>query len=251
MKKTLCTFFLTLVFCLGICSCKKDEKKSGQNPSQASAESVGVVSNYTEPTQKDGQPEEFKEGYSVTPHTYLHGKISLTHPEISGLKDSSLQEECNRILSHSILDRVEYYHPNDSLSAEFRVTYATEEIVSILTTGQISPDGAARPYYFYQSLNIDLVHGKIIRLNDIADIDEYASNFADDWVLSTPIDRRDRAAQELCSLTYTERFKLLEECDVQEGELYSPGYSYIENGKIYMLLPVSHALGDYALCVMP
>ena len=123
----------------------------------------------------------------------------------------------------------------------------TPDTLSILMNGNICEQGAAHPYSFKYTYNIDLNTGESIRLADHVDVDRLAENLfagtgyyveesAADYfrerleaIYGTP----DSLARSLAGYDYTE-----------DGS--APyGYSYLENGKVWICMEVPHALGDY------
>jgi len=238
----LCTFF-------SACGSDDNELSQGADYSfQTETDPTENLSQTHSEQQVEQEKQSFDAGYSITLHTYTDGHIRLKFPALSGLENTELEKECNRILKDSLLDRKQYYTTRDTLETDAEVVTSTDSFISILTTGQIVPDSSATPYFFFQTLNIDLEKGNIVRLCDKFSANQLAIDFTKQWVLSTPNGRTEEAAEYLDSLSHKELAALFSKCDVASGEIYAEGYSFVRDGQTYVYLPINHVLGDYALC---
>ena len=250
-------FFICLISlcakCTFLCGCgsKKDAQISNAD-SLMQTEEDNLTSQLPQVDSAVGNIEQdtqnINDKISITRYTYSEGKISLNFPVISGFENEQLENECNNILKNSLLERKQHHSARDVLTADFEITASTDEFLSILTTIQIIPDGAATPYYLFQSLNVDLANGKIVRLCDNYSANQLAIDFSAQWVLSTPNGRTADAAEALTTLSHKELAAKFSKCDVKPGEIYAEGCSFVRDDQTYVYIPINHALGDYALC---
>lgn len=109
-----------------------------------------------------------------------HG-VSITYPQIEGLGDARMQEKWNDIIRSTEERAMDGWlsggeSQDDSYEVSYVVKTMTPDTLSILMNGNICEQGAAHPYSFKYTYNIDLNTGESIRLADHVDVDRLAEN---------------------------------------------------------------------------
>ena len=123
----------------------------------------------------------------------------------------------------------------------------TPDTLSILMNGNICEQGAVHPYSFKYTYNIDLNTGESIRLADHVDVDRLAENLFAGTGYYVEESAADYFRERLEAIygTPDSLARSLAGYDYAEDGSAPYGYSYLENGKVWICMEVPHALGDY------
>lgn len=197
-------------------------------------------------------------------HTYATGKISVEYPVISNLSQASVQEKVNKLLNENALEFIKAYgvdESKDTLTVKCKVVSADRRRITAVYTGIYTADGGAYPLNLFYTNTIDTALGEVMGLTDYADPYTLAG-----YVLSGDCQFADADSaleKELMKLkndtdieAYTEMFRRADfpwkepkNGSAASGDTvkFPEVFSYEDQGTIYVSLPVSHALGDYAL----
>ena len=190
--------------------------------------------------------------YKVVDAKLEQDGVSITYPQIEGLGDARMQEKWNNII-HSTEERAMegWLSGGESLDDSYEVSYVvktmTPDALSILMNGNICEQGAAHPYSFKYTYNIDLNTGESIRLADHVDVDRLAENLFAGTGYYVEESAADYFRERLEAIygTPDSLARSLAGYDYAEDGSAPYGYSYLENGKVWICMEVPHALGDY------
>lgn len=211
-------------------------------------------------SESQGSAKDAAKNVASSIHTYKDGKVSIEYPVISNLNDSAVQEKVNKLLEAHAKEFVGAYavdSSKDTLTVKCKVVSADRKRVTAVYTGTYQADGAAYPTNLFYTNTIDTAFGKDMGLTDYADPYTLAG-----YVLSSDCKfyrAEANVEKELLSLKnqttidqYTSMFRNSDfpykgSADGNSAVKFPEVFSYEEQGTIYVAIPVSHALGDYAL----
>lgn len=176
------------------------------------------------------------------------------YPIISGWSLEDKMDEWNDYFLRTAISDIEGSGKNDEISYCVTVMEQTHDILSMKWSGYYFYEDAPHPNNWERTLTIDMITGKQLLLNDIADVNEIAS-----ILLSgegyTLIGCDDATMQDVWDYNfYGEIPKQEELAEVlshfdgpysEYGESTCFGSSYIQDGKIVLNMMVPHAIGDY------
>lgn len=173
--------------------------------------------------------------------------IRISCPQIEGLGDGRIQEKWNRIM----LENEEMTMQNWAGGGAYEVTYTvktqTADLLSILMDGSMYDEEGAHPYSFKYTYNIDLNTGNSIRLADHVDVEKVAENmfagtgyYVEETLAPYFVERLESIYESPDALA-----RSLEGYDYSEDGSAPYGYSYLEDGKVWICMEVPHDLGDY------
>lgn len=190
--------------------------------------------------------------YKVVEAKLEQDGVSITYPQIEGLGDARMQEKWNDIIRSTEERAMEGWlsggeSQDDSYEVSYVVKTMTPDTLSILMNGNICEQGAAHPYSFKYTYNIDLNTGESIRLADHVDVDRLAENLFAGTGYYVEESAADYFRERLEAIygTPDSLARSLAGYDYAEDGSAPYGYSYLENGKVWICMEVPHALGDY------
>ena len=190
--------------------------------------------------------------YKVVDAKLERDGVSITYPQIEGLGDARMQEKWNDIIRSTEEWAMEGWlsggeSQDDSYEVSYVVKTMTPDTLSILMNGNICEQGAAHPYSFKYTYNIDLNTGESIRLADHVDVDRLAENLFAGTGYYVEESAADYFRERLEAIygTPDSLARSLAGYDYAEDGSAPYGYSYLENGKVWICMEVPHALGDY------
>jgi len=136
-----------------------------------------------------------------------------------------------------------------TLNVSYEVATQTEKLLSIVIRGDCYYEGAAHPYRFIKTVNINVETGESIRLNQYEDADALmqilwsGTGFS---VLSDSITKQDLATYLEQSVAADFAIEMFDyDYDSSNPALLPAGYSYQKDGKTVLVMTVIHAMGDY------
>lgn len=190
--------------------------------------------------------------YKVVDAKLEQDGVSITYPQIEGLGDARMQEKWNDIIRSTEERAMEGWlsggeSQDDSYEVSYVVKTMTPDTLSILMNGNICEQGAVHPYSFKYTYNIDLNTGESIRLADHVDVDRLAENLFAGTGYYVEESAADYFRERLEAIygTPDSLARSLAGYDYAEDGSAPYGYSYLENGKVWICMEVPHALGDY------
>ncbi len=185
--------------------------------------------------------------YRVTEMLLEEGNMRISCPQIKDLGNDEIQGKWNRIFLGTEERAMDEWDGNGIYEVKYTVKTMNADMLSILMDGYVSAEGAAHPYTFKYTYNIDLNTGESIRLADHVDVDQVAENMFDgagyyvDEALAPYLKERLESIYESPEALA----RSLEGYDYAEDGSAPYGYSYIKDGKVWICMEVPHALGDY------
>ena len=190
--------------------------------------------------------------YKVVDAKLEQDGVSITYPQIEGLGDARMQEKWNDIIRSTEERAMEGWlsegeSQDDSYEVSYVVKTMTPDTLSVLMNGNICEQGAVHPYSFKYTYNIDLNTGESIRLADHVDVDRLAENLFAGTGYYVEESAADYFRERLEAIygTPDSLARSLAGYDYAEDGSAPYGYSYLENGKVWICMEVPHALGDY------
>lgn len=267
MKKKALLLFMTLTAIAAASGCgRKDSSSDPSSSHTTAAETMAEIlpsSSEEETTVLETQKpqEETKDqpaDVSASVKTYKEGNVSIQYPELSNLSDSSVQNKVNQLLYSNALQFLEAYSVDsakDTVTVECDVISADRRRVTVVYTGLYSAQGASYPTNLFYTNTIDTAKGEDIELTDYADPYTLAGYIlSGDCQFETDDSQLNQALMDQRSdrdiNTYTQMFQNAD-FPYKESEddpvPFPQVFSYEDGGTIYVSLPVSHALGDFAL----
>ena len=243
---------LLISWCLSGCSAERPESQENgrAEPEEENVSSEAVLSaagsaSASEPQQNENTGKMEVINYRVTDNVYYQGNISLRYPQITGLQDIALEESCNTWIEQAVMQRVT---ENTDIAYElnYEVTTSTPELLSIVIKGYWHAPENAYPQSVRYTLNIDIDRNQVLRLSDLADPETLAGRVVagEDLGITGDVNEADARGylSALSADTLAEEFAAYD----FSGENGAPdGYCYIQSGRLHVLIPTVHALGDY------
>ena len=186
--------------------------------------------------------------YTIKTKSIVTNNINVKYPQIVDFKDHKIQRDWNRVIKDKVEAEMNNIGSKDKYFLTYEVKTQNDDMISILVIGEVScsaNENNARMFKY--TFNIDLDSGKSIRLKDKIDTEIIAQNLLDGRKYSL-CDVEDSQFREYINLFYKNKKEIvdaLNNFDFGESFSYTSGYSYYENGKIYICMSVNHQLGDY------
>lgn len=184
--------------------------------------------------------------------TEKNGKVSIEYPILSNLRDSSKTDAVNELLKTQAIRILTDYDLNpetDTVNITCNILSLDRSKVVLTYEGSMMAEGAAHPTAVFYTTTVDLDKGTMIGFSDYADAATMADYIlSEDCELYYPSESSEVLAelQSMDAETLTEILKACDFTSVEEGT-FPQSFSYENQGDIYMVLPVSHAAGDYAI----
>lgn len=256
MRKRLIPVILMLCVMLAAAGCKKKEKVDLSDVTTPSQEQTTEA-----PTQETKETETAGETTTAAPKgayaqetTYLHKNLGIKYPQITNMEDSEKQTAVNDQIKEDVMAVIEAYGldtEKDSLNLTYKVSALDRDKIVIFYEGSFEKEGALEPTALFLSDTISLKTGKHTRLSDYVDgktLANLLSSDGDYQVMGEDADTKKEVRKYLASQKASELEKILNNADFGgTGKEFPKSFSYEKQGVIYFTVPVSHALGDYAL----
>ena len=282
MKKNLYKFAaLTMFAALSVTACKKHEAvdlsgihtsaaetmaetTSGETKADAAAETTKAGSEKAE-TEKADSPaaseaettkdSNASEALSVKSKiaTEKTGKISIEYPILSNLRDDSMTQAVNDLLKKEATEIVTVWDleaDSDEVSITCEPVTVDKDKAVFTFQGTLTVAGSAHSSNIWYAVSVNLNTGSPIGLTSYADADSIAEYLvSDDVTVVEPAEISADVKEFIQSSGKDLWNSVLAECDftsVPDGT-FPQAFSYEKDGDIYLIVPVSHAIGDYAL----
>jgi len=192
-----------------------------------------------------------KEAISVRSQiaTFKEGSVAIEYPILTNLKDQKTESSINDLIkakATQIISAYELDPTKDYLDVKCDVISLDRSKAVLVFTGEYNAENAAHPTALYYTLTVNLSKGTIQRLSDYADPYTMAGYIlSDDCVITNAADKS--AIEEyLENEDINTLWDTLKGCDFSDNtDEFPESYSYENQGKIYISIPVPHALGDY------
>ena len=241
MKKRVMGLILSAVFCLCACGGQEQQKDTEQNQQEA-AEEVQETSSYTVNLVQGTKTED--------------GNFDVVYPQLEGWENTEAQERWNQEFQTAELqDGVEGSQIEDyeSYTVKPRIMTQTEDLLSILMEGTYFFKGAAHPYAFAYTYNIDMKTGESYRLPEQSEelVNRISAELlAGNYTIESEFKEISISdvfwVDEGDTLDESRIFNELQSCDY-DPEFIPTCYSYWREDKIGIVFSTNHALGDYVI----
>lgn len=184
---------------------------------------------------------EKSKGYKITDNIFESGSIRIIYPVISNLNNEILQQVINENIYLRVESISNYYDINRSptMDISYIIKTANEDIISIVLQGYVNCDDTAYPTSFFETINLDLNTGDVLKVSDLVNIDD---EFISKLKASNPINNSYVDNTYLSSFSDDEVKEMLIYADNEDSNVYS---YVLEDGSIGISINVPHALGDY------
>ena len=181
------------------------------------------------------------------------GKVSIEYPILSNLRDASMTQAVNELLKKeatSIITAWELDTEKDEVSINCDLVSLDKNKAVFTFHGMVNVAETAHPSNVRYAVSVNLNTGSPIGLTAYADVDSIAEYLSsDDVVVVEPADTAAEVKDSIKSSGKDLWQTVFAECDftsVKDGT-FPQAFSYEKDGDIYLIVPVSHAAGDYAL----
>lgn len=190
-------------------------------------------------------PLEKEQEYTIKERSLETEIIKIKYPQITGMSNRELEAKFNTSLM-----RVALEYEGDGLTdykLSYEVATSNDKLISIIYRGSVNYDGAAHPFNYALTFNFDITGEKEIRLKDYIDPKSLKEMFdAGEYTILSEIDEEE--VQSFLEMTYSETNTItFEDFDynLEDKTFIAPGYSYVKNNHLVVVIEVNHALGDY------
>ena len=265
MRKNLYKFAaLTMFAALSITACKKHEAVDISGIHTSAAETMAeTTSNETkaDPAADNSKSDSSKTDASKAGSSEVKskiatektGKVSIEYPILSNLRDASMTQAVNELLKKeatSIITAWELDTEKDEVSINCDLVSLDKNKAVFTFHGMVNVAETAHPSNVRYAVSVNLNTGSPIGLTAYADVDSIAEYLSsDDVVVVEPADIAAEVKDSIKSSGKDLWQTVFAECDftsVKDGT-FPQAFSYEKDGDIYLIVPVSHAAGDYAL----
>lgn len=201
-----------------------------------------------------------KQTYSITAATFSEGNVNVQYPQIKGLVDNSKEKIINDLIKNDVLRSqveapIKTYqdgtNTNDilTLDLKYQVKTSTNELLSIIYTGDAKIKRSAFPTKAIHGITIDLNNATKLNLSDFTSIDTNLvhqikhSTAVTNEAINDKMDKNDLIIQIQNELDQT-LIKGLKEESAYYTFFVTPNFLVVS-------VAISHAGGDYALVELP
>lgn len=186
--------------------------------------------------------------------TERQGKVSIEYPVLSNLPSSSPAETINSLIKEKAIQIIadsEWETDITSTEITYELVTLDRSMAVITYSGMVMVEGAAHPYNVYYTTNVDLGTGKLMGLSDYGDPKTLAEYIlSDDCEIVEPAEHKAEVKESIQGLYTLESLtEVLDKCDFTAKDLsgFPESFSYEKGGDIYVCVPITHAMGDYAI----
>ena len=184
--------------------------------------------------------------------TYTDGGVSIQYPVLSSLSDQELQEKINQLIKENAVSAARAKGlPAEGASLTVSASVESSNLKRLVLSykGELKK-GADTERIFYSN-TIDLEEGRNLQLSDYADAYTVAGYLASGDYVFAEAPKGDEAAVRAyingAGRDTDYYYKKLAEADFSETGAFPEYCSFERQGTIFVSVPVSHELGDYAL----
>ena len=257
-RKTL--FLAALLLAIAVTGCRKKEtidlstlhttaaETENQSEEEPSKEPIQLDTEHTESSSET----EHKYSVDISMETYTDGGVSIQYPVLSSLSDQELQEKINQLIKENAVSAARAKGlPAEGASLTVSASVESSNLKRLVLSykGELKK-GADTERIFYSN-TIDLEEGRNLQLSDYADAYTVAGYLASGDYVFAEAPKGDEAAVRAyingAGRDTDYYYKKLTEADFSETGAFPEYCSFERQGTIFVSVPVSHELGDYAL----
>ena len=229
-----------------------DNSKSDSSKTDASKTDASKAGSSEVETQKDSNASDALSVKSKIA-TEKTGKVSIEYPILSNLRDASMTQAVHELLkkvASSIITAWELETEKEEVSINCDLVSLDKNKAVFTFHGMVNVAETAHPSNVRYAVSVNLNTGSPIGLTAYADADSIAEYLSSDNVVV--VEPADTAAEVKDSIKSSGKDlwpTVFAACDfpsLKDGT-FPHAFSYEKDGDIYLIVPVSHAAGDYAL----
>lgn len=183
--------------------------------------------------------------------TEKNGKVSIEYPILSNLRDTTTEETVNNLIKETatkILTAYELNPETDNVTINCDIISLDRSKAILAFEGSMKTESAAYPTGIYYTMTVDLSKGTLQGLSDYVDPYTMAGYIVSEDCIITKASDKSEAKEYLASLDVKTLYATLKNSDFTSGSNGFPeAFSYVNQGIIYISVPVPHALGDYVI----
>ena len=239
---------LAALCALAVTGCKKKEPVDLSSlHSTAAVEKETMADTTAEETTAPAIESESKpaqSGYTLTTEIKSEtvGESTIEYPVISSMKDTELQEKANALLKANAVSIAQMY-PKEALNITAEVESINLKRITAVYTGE---DSDGNRIFFSNTVDLESIQN--LGLSDFADPYTMAGYIVSEDCIITKASDKSEAKEYLASLDVKTLYATLKNSDFTSGSNGFPeAFSYVNQGIIYISVPVPHALGDYVI----
>ena len=185
--------------------------------------------------------------YSVATRSVKRDGISVDYPQVEGLANAAVQQTINDTIDQAVQNAIADIGREDTYSLNFEVMTQDEQTLSLVMRGGFYYQGAAHPAAFAYTYNFDLATGQNYSLMAGRDPAMIAQAVQDGKITILNGDE-EMKGYILEYLTQVLAPETLGVAMVQADNGAADGVmTFMKDGQLCLVLPVTHALGDYCL----
>lgn len=202
--------------------------------------------------------------YQIAAAEFNQGSIHIKYPQISGLKDASVEKAINDLIKNDIWnsqvqETIDAYQDETiklDVDMSYEVALSTDDILSVMYTGSAYIEGGVHPSNMFHAITIDLKSGNRLYLSDFTQINgrlieklkqsESIHNFVTDNEIQDEAlltELRNNLVGEIQD--QDENFMIWDLKNQRDSAFY------LTKDALVIRTYVSHATGDYALVDLP
>lgn len=259
IRKAALLFLLAVTGACMMTGCKKKEKLAPTTIHTTAAESEAETAETeteteaAETTAAESETQAVSKNITAKKNTYSSGKVKIEYPSVVNVEDAEQAEKLDALLKEnalSVIKALELDEAKDTLEVSCQVMSADRNRITVVYKGTVSVDGGAHPTNLFYTNTVDVQKADNIPLSRLADpytMAGYVLSEDCQFPFAEDDELREALMKEKNSLTLDQYTGIFEQADFPVGDTFPESFSYEYEGNIYFSIPVSHALGDYAI----
>ncbi len=193
-------------------------------------------------------------------NTYTSGNVSLQYPSVQNLDDEEQTGKVDALLKENALSILNAWGINDTddtLDVKCQIMSADRNYVTAVYTGTITRKGAAYPANIFYSNTVNIRKISNVKLTDFVDYYTMAGyvlsddcefyNASEELTAELMKAKNEKTIEQYSELFKNADFPLKNDAGGEGFGTFPGTFSYEHEGTIFFSIPVSHALGDYAI----
>ncbi|MEG0812742.1 MAG: hypothetical protein RR225_07620 [Clostridium sp.] len=185
--------------------------------------------------------------------SYKKDNIAIEYPEVSNMKDADKQKQVNEMLKNNALAIADALSvgTGQSLTVKSTVESSNLKRLSVTYKGDLKDTGSTKTTRIFYTNTINLESVQNLRLSDYTDTYTVAGYIASgDYQLEPGYSGDEKAIRAYINAsdkTTDYYYKKLETSDFSTSATWPEYFSYEKQGNIFIRIPLSAELGDYAI----
>ncbi|NRT73313.1 DUF4163 domain-containing protein [Clostridium beijerinckii] len=198
--------------------------------------------------------------YEIVDEVYSKNRVKINYPQIKTYADVVKLHSINKDLKNAALSIINIYVENDTnindirMEVNYKVKTKNNKYISIAFNGMVNIKGTAYPTSIFYTVNIDLENCSVVGLSDYANVQDVLKKLKklDDVKMLSEDEKLIEAQKSVIkNISDDELLNILKDADFhqKDGVIEIPkkgAYSYMEDNKIVISIPMIHAIGDHA-----